>query len=878
MVHGPQTNGNPGMNTPISPQVSTSLDELLFGNRERQRRLETEMLEVSRLLLDEQELTAKDRQTELNTVGGRALYFHTCREVCRIIQDDLDAKTTGRPKKWIELLRSLPHETPARISTAAACVTMHTLLNSLSRRRSYQDVAITIGTDLLCSCLPDTYEAPLKTKDSPPPDPEIHSWSEKEKCEVGSALIDIAVRSTCLFQVEEEEQTDTKRKPLRVIAATDDCYARLLEHKEFYTYAHPQHWPMVCPPEQWSPTHAGGYLDERLQRRHPLVRLHNRYQRETYQIETLSNTYEAVNLVQNSGYRVNRWLLEQINTALDRRLPIDGLPPIDVDEHAPAPTATMDRQSLLTAQQFKHRMQLQSYRKAAREHAGDFLSDSVAAELSDAELKRARARWSREKRSIVSRLVHRRLVLEQAERFKDEPQLFLPCYLDFRGRLYYTPLLQPGQATLGKALLEAASGKAIESEEQSRWLAIHVANTYGRNGLDKKRYEERYAWVLENEERILGLASAPFQDEATINWWAQADSPLEFLAACNEYGRFKQSGFGYESHLIIYMDGTCNGLQHLAAMIGDEAGGREVNLIPDDAPRDIYARAWQKCEDTLGDLAANGTKDEKDFATRWQSVGADRRFIKPVVMCLPYGLTMSGAVEQLEEELDQRQSNGNGTPFDDLSRKERRAAIRWFYQRVLKDAIADVTSVAKSTMDCLRSMAHVVGKAGKEIEWRTPDGFCVKGGYYKDKEERVDITLYDHGTGRRKRHTAAIRVPTNELNASKQKSGFVPNFVHSLDATAMRLYVRRAAEQGVSMFAMVHDSFGCHAADVPLMHRCIRESFATLYRDGTVLATLQSDLIASLTPAQAKAMSAVPVPPTGSLDIDGVVDSPYFFM
>jgi DNA-directed RNA polymerase len=866
------------MNASANPQDPSLLAQLLFGNREKQLRLEKEMLDASRFVLDERELLAKDRQAEVNTVGGRALYLQTCREVRRIIQEELDAKTTGRPKKWVGLLRSLPHETPAHISTAAACLTMHTLLNSLSRRRSFQDVAIAIGTDLMFSFLPDASETPLGTQDVLPHDPQLHSWSEKEKCEVGSALIDIAVRATCLFHIEEEEQRNAKRKPLRVIAATDACYERLLEHKEFYTYAHPQHWPMVCPPEQWSPTHSGGYLDERLQRRHPLVRLHTRHQRQAYPIESLGNACEAVNLVQSSGYRINRWLLDQINTAIARRLTIDGLPPIDVDDYSPAPSETMDRQTLLKAQQVKHRELLRSYRKAAKMHLGDFPSDSIAGELSEAQLRRARAKWAREKRGIVSGLVHRRLVLEQAERFKDEPRLFLPCYLDFRGRLYYTPLLQPGQATLGKALLEAASGKAIENEEQARWLAIHVANTYGCDGLDKKPYKERYGWALANEEQILMVASDPFQDEATMSWWTLADSPLEFLAACNEYRRFKQSGFGYDSHLIVYMDGTCNGLQHLAAMTGDEAGGREVNLVPDDVPRDIYAQAWQKCEQTLEDFAANGTDYEKDLATRWQKVGANRRFVKPVVMCLPYGLTISGAIEQLEEELDQRQSDGNGTPFDDLSRKERRAAIRWFYQRVLKDAIADVTSVAKGTMRCLRSMANVVGSAGKEIEWRTPDGFCVKGGYYKDKEDRVDITLFDHGSGRRKRHTAAIRVPTNELNANKQKSGFVPNFVHSMDATAMRLYVRRAAEQGVSMFAMVHDSFGCHAADVPIMHRCIRESFATLYRDGTVLSTLRSDLVASLPAAQAKSMSKVLVPPYGSLNIDGVLDSPYFFM
>lgn len=44
----------------------------------------------------------------------------------------------------------------------------------------------------------------------------------------------------------------------------------------------------------------------------------------------------------------------------------------------------------------------------------------------------------------------------------------------------------------------------------------------------------------------------------------------------------------YVSHLPVHMDGSCNGLQHYAALGRDEAGGKAVNLLPSDKPQDVY--------------------------------------------------------------------------------------------------------------------------------------------------------------------------------------------------------------------------------------------------------------------------------------------------
>lgn len=45
----------------------------------------------------------------------------------------------------------------------------------------------------------------------------------------------------------------------------------------------------------------------------------------------------------------------------------------------------------------------------------------------------------------------------------------------------------------------------------------------------------------------------------------------------------------FVSHLPIHQDGSCNGLQHYAALGRDYDGGNEVNLVPNLTPMDVYS-------------------------------------------------------------------------------------------------------------------------------------------------------------------------------------------------------------------------------------------------------------------------------------------------
>jgi hypothetical protein len=72
---------------------------------------------------------------------------------------------------------------------------------------------------------------------------------------------------------------------------------------------------------------------------------------------------------------------------------------------------------------------------------------------------------------------------------------------------------------------------------------------------------------------------------------------------------------------------------------------------------------------------------------------------------------------------------------------------------------------------------------------------------------------------------------TRKINSRRQVDGIVAHLVHSLDAAHMMLTINRLEAEGVHHFAMVHDSFGVHAADIDVLHRVLREEFVRIYSE-----------------------------------------------
>ena len=113
----------------------------------------------------------------------------------------------------------------------------------------------------------------------------------------------------------------------------------------------------------------------------------------------------------------------------------------------------------------------------------------------------------------------------------------------------------------------------------------------------------------------------------------------------------------YESSLPVHQDGTCNGLQHYAALGGDIRGAKQVNLDVTDRPSDVYTFVAEMVEKTIAKDAAKGEKYAQMLAGK-----ISRKVVKQTVMTTVYGVTFIGARAQIEKQL----KDGKDIPEPDI--------------------------------------------------------------------------------------------------------------------------------------------------------------------------------------------------------------------
>jgi DNA-directed RNA polymerase len=139
-------------------------------------------------------------------------------------------------------------------------------------------------------------------------------------------------------------------------------------------------------------------------------------------------------------------------------------------------------------------------------------------------------------------------------------------------------------------------------------------------------------------------------------WWTQAEDPWQFLATTRELCRILNSSdpADYPSCLSVHQDGSCNGLQHYAALGRDFGGGQAVNLTPSDKPQDVYSKVLSFVNQRLeADAAGLGDSINTEFA-RALLGKVNRKTIKQTVMTSVYGVTFIGARDQILKQLDDR--------------------------------------------------------------------------------------------------------------------------------------------------------------------------------------------------------------------------------
>ncbi len=106
----------------------------------------------------------------------------------------------------------------------------------------------------------------------------------------------------------------------------------------------------------------------------------------------------------------------------------------------------------------------------------------------------------------------------------------------------------------------------------------------------------------------------------------------------------------YECALPVHQDGTCNGLQHYAALGGDARGARQVNLDTTNRPSDVYTYVANMVEKRMQEDLERGHNN----MARILIGKVSRKVVKQTVMTTVYGVTFVGAREQIDRQLRDR--------------------------------------------------------------------------------------------------------------------------------------------------------------------------------------------------------------------------------
>ena len=456
--------------------------------------------------------------------------------------------------------------------------------------------------------------------------------------------------------------------------------------------------------------------------------------------------------------------------------------------------------------------------------------------------------------------------LEIARAFVDQT-FYFPHNIDFRGRAYPMPTyLNHMGADHVRGLLCFAKGKPL-GESGLRWLKVHLANVYG---FAKASLAEREEFSTEHWADILDSAENPLGGQ---RWWAGGEDPWQTLAACKELKAALESPdpTQFVSHLAVHQDGTCNGLQHYAALGGDTWGAQQVNLLPGDRPADVYAAVADLVSKAIDKDAKSGNEMAKYLQGK-----VTRKVVKQTVMTNVYGVTFVGAKKQITKQLDSLYPNMEA---------ETGTNALWFGSYIAKLVFLSLTSMFGGAQHlqqwlldaggriCRAVLAEQIDELSHDPRW----GNVIDRAVEIAVNDGVDPSLGPEGWAKTRdqkipdedpRHlfqstivwTTPLSMPvvqpyrkvktkpietcvqslvlldaktTDSVHRSKQLQAFPPNFIHSLDASHMLLSAMDCHRRGLE-FAAVHDSFWTHAADVDTMNQVLRDSFIRIHSEDVI--------------------------------------------
>jgi DNA-directed RNA polymerase len=374
----------------------------------------------------------------------------------------------------------------------------------------------------------------------------------------------------------------------------------------------------------------------------------------------------------------------------------------------------------------------------------------------------------------VRRAQYEDMIFNLADAFEGF-QIYLPAFLDFRGRIYRSGIIHFHERDLARSFLlfdlsniNGYSGCLSENNipRLKEAIAFHYKSFVQiKDASDwfETQYSTNLSKSIENFLLTSYNAKNPFQFIA---------STLPLMVGCKKT----------MSQIPITQDASASAYQIMSYLMLDGQIASYTNLLPNEGNliKDIYTKML---EDLLNYIKMNKYLDQNQIQILDSNL--NRKTIKKLFMPIVYGKTTMAMANDLKQVLSHY-----------LTHKE-----CWEVAKLCVKFWKEEYPHFDSLMTIVKTIGWIVSSRGSQVVYRTKF-FATVQDYMK--KEPVNIWVYDRV--KKKRRQVTLRVPTQTRDRKKSQISTFVNFIHQKDAYIAMSVISDMIVRGYPIYT-VHDNF-----------------------------------------------------------------------
>jgi len=327
-------------------------------------------------------------------------------------------------------------------------------------------------------------------------------------------------------------------------------------------------------------------------------------------------------------------------------------------------------------------------------------------------------------------------------------QLYLPAFMDFRGRIYRSGVLHFHERDLSKSLLLFSVYPQTQNNLSEKTLSQELACAAAFKYQKFESLDDALTWYNNHQSQMFA------SDQSLIQFAESASDPFQFLAKI-----LSLDGYSNYYKVPVSVDASASAYQIMSYLLLNQEMGRRTNLLPseDGKIQDVYMCLQDELHKFL-DKRLEVSKYKHKLVLSMLT----RKFVKGLFMPLVYGKTVFSMVQDIRNT-----EKGSSLTFKECYNLAKLCYDFYCYK------YPDIVNL----MNLLNLIGWFCSNLEKPVLYSTSyittvqDYMCSKNEY---------IWVYNRHT--KKKHRVTLRVPTYNRDSRKTITSTCANFIHQKDA------------------------------------------------------------------------------------------------